>query len=249
MNPRAIKVIWLRELRVHFRDKPRLLSSLARSILWMVIFGGGFGAARFPGLSVDYQGFLFPGVIAMSVLFTSMHSGVSVIWDREFGFMKEILVSPASRFSILAGKLFGGSSIAVMEGGLIMLLGPLMGVHMTPGKALAALFIMLLTSMSLVGIGLIIASMMKSLEGFQIIMSFFVMPMFFLSGAIFPLDKIPAWMTPLTMINPLTYGVDALRAVLMDMGHYPVVVDLAILVLAATLTSLAGTRAFQNSGG
>ena len=248
MNPRAIKVIWMRELKVHFRDRARVISSLARSLLWMVIFGSGLGAARFAGMGVNYQVFLYPGVIAMTLLFTSMHSGISVIWDREFGFMKEILVSPASRMSIMAGKMMGGSTIAVVDATVILLLGPAIGVGLTPEKIVECLTIMFLASISLVGIGLTLSAFMKTFEGFQVIMTFFIMPMFFLSGAVFPLDKIPGWMVPLTEINPLTYGVDALRIILVGMGQHSLATDLAVMFAAAVLTSAAGTRAFQESG-
>ncbi|MFH1055184.1 MAG: ABC transporter permease [Candidatus Altiarchaeota archaeon] len=245
MNLRAVKVIWLRELKVHIRDRARVISGIARSILWMVVFGAGFGAARFTGLEVNYQEFLFPGVVAMSLLFTSMQSGISVIWDKEFGFLKEILVSPASRFSIMAGKLIGGATIAVMEGAIVLLMGPFIGVKLTVAKFLLCVALMFLSSLSLVGIGLIIASVMKSFEGFQVIMTFFIMPMFFLSGAIFPIDKIPKWMAPLTAIDPLTYGVDALRTVLIGVGYHQLGVDIAVMAAAAVVAAIIGTRAFR----
>jgi len=246
MSLRAVRSIWLRELKVHIRDRARVVSSISRSVLWLVIFGGGLGAARFAGLGVNYQEFLFPGVIAMSILFTSMHSGISVIWDKEFGFMKEILVSPASRFDIMAGKVAGGSTIAVVEGVIILLLGPVIGAKLTAAKIFASVVIMFLMSLSLVSIGLIVSAVMRSFEGFQSIMTFIIMPMFFLSGAVFPLDKVPSWMTPLTIVDPLTYGVDALRIILVGVGHHGMSTNVAVMIATAVITVSAGTQAFKS---
>jgi ABC-2 type transport system permease protein len=246
MNLRAIKTIWTRELKVQLRDKSNLISSVARPITWFLIFGSGFGAARFAGLNVDYREFLFPGVIAMSVLFTSMRSGISVIWDREFGFMKEILVSPASRYSIMAGKVLGTATIAITEGALIMVIGPFFGAKITPISFAVSLAILFLMSLSLVSIGLIISVFMKTFEGFQTLMTFIIMPMFFLSGAIFPLNQIPAWMTPLTTVNPLTHGVDALHIALLGMGRNAITVDITVIVAFAAVTMAVGTQAFKN---
>ncbi|MFH0863218.1 MAG: ABC transporter permease [Candidatus Altiarchaeota archaeon] len=246
MNIRAVKTIWLRECRVYYRDKAGRISSIARSVLWLVVFGGGFGAARFQGLGVDYQEFLFPGILAMSLLFTSIRSGISVIWDKEFGFMKEILVSPASRFEIMAGKVLGGSTIAMTEACIILLLGPLVGANLTPLNVVASIALMLLISLSLVSIGLIASSIMKTFEGFNTIMTFLIMPMFFLSGALFPVEQMPSWMSYVVAVNPLTYGVDALRWVLVGVGHTPLAIDLAVLGLAAAVTMGFGVRAFNN---
>jgi len=246
VNTRAAKTILVREVRVHLRDRASVISSVARSILWLVVFGGGFGAARFSGLQVNYQEFLFPGVIAMSLLFTSIRSGTSVIWDREFGFMKEILVSPASRFSIMAGKVAGGAAIAVMEGTIILFIGPIFGAKLTLFKVAASIALMFFISISLVSIGLIVATVMKTFEGFQTIMTFLIMPMFFMSGALFPINTLPQWMTPIVAVNPLTYGVDALRIVLLGIGQHSIITDLAVLAAAAVATVALGSQAFRN---
>jgi ABC-2 type transport system permease protein len=248
MSLRAVKTIAVREMKVNLRNKANIVSSISRSILWLIIFGSGFGAARFAGMELGYTKFLFPGVVAMSLLFTSLRSGISVIWDREFGFMKEILVSPASRYSITAGKVIGTATTAVLEGAVILLLGPIVGAEINAFNFTASLVLMFLISLSLVSMGLIIASFMKSFEGFQTVMTFLVMPMFFLSGALFPLDKIPSWMTPLTRINPLTYGVDALRFTLVGVGRNTILFDVGVLVAAAAFTIVLGTKAFENSG-
>ncbi len=246
MSYRAVKTIWFREIKVHMRDKASVASSIARSLLWLLVFGGGFGAARFANLGVDYQVFLFPGVVAMSLVFTSMRSGISVIWDREFGFMKEILVSPASRLAITAGKILGGSTISTFEAMIILLLGPFFGLDLTVQNFMQSVVIMFLTSLSLVGMGLVVASYMKSFEGFQVVMTFLIMPMFFLSGALFPLDDVPAWMAVVTRINPLTYGVDALRATLTGIGAHTIQYDLLIIIAAAVAATTLGSKAFKS---
>jgi ABC-2 type transport system permease protein len=176
-----------------------------------------------------------------------MHSGISVIWDKEFGFMKEILVSPASRFEIMAGKVLGGSTIAVVEGMIILLLGPIIGAKLTAAKIVTSITIMFLMSLSLVSIGLIVSAIMRSFEGFQSIMTFIIMPMFFLSGAVFPLDKVPSWMTPLTVLDPLTYGVDALRMTLVGVGYRSILVDVVVMTATAVVTISIGTKAFENT--
>jgi ABC-2 type transport system permease protein len=246
MTYRAIRTIWLRECKVYYRDKAGRISSICRSVLWLVVFGGGFGAARFQGLEVGYQEYIFPGIVAMSLLFTSIRSGISVIWDKEFGFMKEILVSPASRFTVMAGKVLGGATIAMTEACVLLLMGPFVGAKLTVLNVLGSVAIMLLTSLSLVSIGLIASSIMKTFEGFNTIMTFLIMPMFFLSGALFPIDKMPFWMAPVVAINPLTYGVDALRWTLVGVGHNSILVDLAVLAFAAAVTMSLGVRAFNN---
>jgi ABC-2 type transport system permease protein len=246
MNLRAVKTIWLRECKVYYRDKAGRISSIARSVLWLVVFGGGFGAARFQGLGTNYQEFLFPGILAMSLLFTSVRSGISVIWDSEFGFLKEILVSPARRIEILAGKVLGGSSIAMAEACIILALGPLVGAKLTVLNVVTCLAWMTLLSFTLVSIGLIASSIMKTFEGFNTIMTFLIMPMFFLSGALFPLSQMPGWMMPIVAVNPLTYGVDAMRWTLIGAGNNPLSLDLAALVFAAAVTMSLGARAFNS---
>jgi len=245
MNPRAVMVIWRRELKIYSRDKAGRISSIARSVLWLLVFGGGFGAARFSGLNVGYQEFLFPGIIAMSLIFTSMRSGISVIWDKEFGFLKEILVSPASRFSIMAGKVLGSSTIAVFEGLIVLVLGPFVGAKITLAKVVLCVAVMFLMSLTLVSLGLIMSMLMKTFEGFQSVMNLIIMPMFFLSGALFPIEKMPGWMTPLVAINPATYGVDMLRLVLVGVSNHTPAFDLALMLLYAAVAMTLGVRAFK----
>jgi ABC-2 type transport system permease protein len=222
-------------------------------LLWLVIFGAGFGL-RFtiPGLS--YQQVIFPGIVAQTLLFTSIFMGISVIWDKEFGFMKEILVSPISRFSIFLGKMFGDSSSAFLQGIIVLFVGIALGMSMDPLTFLYALPIMILITFGLVSIGLTIASFMDNLESFGAIQTFINLPLFFLSGALFPLKgpgiNLPSWLTAAAAWNPLTYGVDALRTVILGSAWTPLQIqplwiDIGILALFDIIMIAIGTWAFS----
>lgn len=209
-------IIWLREMIRYWRVKTRLVSSLAMPILWLVLFGSGMKATLALGgadAEFDFIQFLFPGVIGMSILFTSIFSVMSIVLDRQFGFLKEILVAPVSRVSIAFGKILGGSSTAMIQGTVMLLLAPFVGIKLSIWLILAMLPVMFLAAFALTSIGLVVASRMKTTEGFQMIMNFLMMPMFFLSGALFPLTNLPAWMDFLAKINPATYAIDLIRQV------------------------------------
>jgi len=242
---RAIKALWYREVKAYSNDRPRIISSLVRSLLWLVIFGSGFSAARFSGLDMNYQEFLFPGIIGMSLLFTSMFAGISVIWDREFGFLKEIVVAPISRSSMLLGRVLGGATIAMSEATLILLLSFVIGVQVNWINLPFILITMFLISSTLVSIGLTVASFIESFEGFNTIMSFVIMPMFFLSGAIFPFGNMPSWMKPLVYCNPLSYGVDAMRTLIIGVTYLNIYLDFAVLGACTLFTLSLGSRAFK----
>ncbi len=245
---RGLYTLWLREIKRFVRDRTRLISSFFQPLLWLVIFGVGFGA-RFtlPGLS--YQQYLFPGIVGQTLLFTSLFMGISVIWDREFGFMKEILVSPVSRFSIFLGKMFGDSTDALMQGTIVFAFGLLLGIPVDPLTFFASLPIMLLITFGLVSLGLTIASFMGSLESFGAVQTFVNLPLFFLSGALFPLSGsgIPDWLRIASMFNPLTYGVDALRSVILGAAWVPLqplYVNLAVVCVFDAVMIGVGTWAF-----
>jgi ABC-2 type transport system permease protein len=217
-------------------------------LLWLVIFGTG---VRFSGEigGLSYQQYIFPGIIGQTLLFTSMFMGISVIWDKEFGFMKEILVAPISRMSIFLGKMIGDSTDAVLQGIIVFFLGILLGVKIDIVMFLAILPIMLLTTFGLVSIGLTIASYMVDLESFGVIQSFINLPMFFLSGALFPIrgDTVPGWLQAASNLNPLTYGVDALRTLILGGAHslYPLYIDLAVICGFDLVMIIFGTWAFS----
>lgn len=216
---RGVYIIWYRDVLRFWRDRPRIIASIAQPALYLFIFGSGlssaFGGARDGGLSGDYIQFLFPGVVAMALLFTSIFSAMSIVWDREFGFLKEVLVAPMSRSAVAIGKALGGSTQAVLQGSIILILAPLVGVILTPLVIIQVIPLMFLLSFSLTSLGIALASRLKSMEGFQVIMNFLMMPMFFLSGALFPLVGIPDWLKVLTRLDPATYGVDPIRRVML----------------------------------
>lgn len=218
---RGIYTLWLREVKRYLRDRARIISSFFQPLLWLVIFGSGI---RFSGMigNLTYQQYIFPGIIGQTLLFTSMFMGISVIWDREFGFLKEILVAPISRFSVFLGKMLGDSTDAVIQGIIVFVLGLLLGIHLDIWTFFEALPIMILITFGLVGIGLTVASFIDSLESFGVIQSFINLPLFFLSGALFPIrGDVPNWLQIVSSFNPLTYGVDALRTVVLGNAWHP----------------------------
>jgi ABC-2 type transport system permease protein len=228
------------------RARSRLVSSLAMPFFWMVLIGVGFSSSfSLPGM--NYMTFMAPGIVGMVVFFASVMSGVSVIWDRQFGFLKEILVAPVSRTSIVLGKTLGGATVACISGMLMLLVASLLGAIVPSIGILAAVVFMVLIATSFVAVGLIIASRMRSMEGFQMIMSFVMMPIFFLSGALFPLQNTPQWMQTIASFNPLTYGVDGLRDALVGAGMFPMWIDFAALVITSAILVLIGGYLFRKS--
>jgi ABC-2 type transport system permease protein len=210
------------------RDRFRLVASLAQPLLYLVIFGTGLsaslGGARgggFGGGSLDYKQFLYGGIIGMSILFIAIFSGMSIVWDREFGFLKEILVAPINRSAVAVGKTLGGASQAMVQGLILLFLAPVAGVSLTPVSVLELLPLMFILCFSLTAMGVALASRMRSMQGFQGVMNFLMMPIFFLSGALFPLRGLPAWMDVLTHLDPLAFGVDPIRKVILRGSGIP----------------------------
>ena len=239
----AIYWVWWRELRRYTRDKSRVLSSFVQPILFLIVLGSGFGFVRVSNL--NYQTFLFPGIVAISLVGISISSGISVIWDREFGFLKEILVAPVSRISIFIGKALGGCTTALIQGILILCLSFFFGINLDFQTFFSAVFIMGLISLGLVSIGLIIASLLETIEGFGLIMNFLIMPLMFLSAAFFPLDQAPSWLRTASLLDPLTYGVDALRQTLIKVSFIQFYLDLLVLTGFSFVTIVIGGIAFN----
>ncbi len=237
-----IYTIWLREMIRFIRARSRIITSLAMPFFWLIFIGVGFGSVV---TEMNYINFLAPGIIGMIILFTSIFSGMSIIWDRQFGFLKEILVAPVSRSSIMLGKVLGGATIAVVSALIMILITILIGFIPISIGIVPAVIFMILTAMCFVSIGLIIASKMKSMEGFQMVMSFLIMPVFFLSGALFPLENTPQWMQTIAYFDPLTYGIDGLRASLISHSIFPLWLDLAALLLFSTVLVLIGACVFR----
>jgi len=246
---RGIYTLWLREVKKFLREKPRLINAFCQPLLWLFIFGTGMRfSSAIPG--INYQEFIFPGLVIQAMLFTSMFLGVSVIWDREFGFLKEILVSPISRTCIFLGKMLGVSTDVMIQGIIIFPFAFLIGIRTDLYIFLKALPIMLLVTFGLVCIGLTFASLMKSFEGFGLIQTFINLPMFFLSGALFPLANVPAWLQWASYLNPLTYGVDALRTVMMGdtwVQLFPMSLDILVLLGFDILMFIIGKTAFSRT--
>ncbi len=214
---RGLWVVAYRELLRIVHDKARMASTLAMPLMFFVMFGAGFGrmiGAMTPG--VNFIQFLFPGIIAQTVFMTSIFSGLSVVWDREFGFLRELLVAPISRFGIVAGKVLGGAILALVQASFILVLAPFLHVPLSFAILLNAIPLLILFSLSLSSLGILLASRIGSQQGFQMMMQLFIMPMIFLSGAFFPLNRVPPWLAVVSKINPLTYGVDAIRHAFLD---------------------------------
>ncbi|MDH4270008.1 MAG: ABC transporter permease [Dehalococcoidia bacterium] len=237
---RTIWVIAYRELLRFVQDRPRMFSSFSMPIIFLIIFGAGFGrliGQMMPG--VDYIQFMYPGILAMTVLMTSVMSGVSIVWDREFGFLKEVLVSPLSRSGVLAGKAVGAATIAIIQGAIMLVLAPIVNVPINLGTVLALLPLLLILSLSLSGLGLLIGARMRSQQGFQIVMQLVIFPLMFLSGIFFPVSGVATWLEVLSKLNPVTYGIDAIRQVFLGtevagvtvFGHTMGIVDSAIVVV------------------
>ena len=240
----AIYSMWYRDVLRFSRDRSRIASSLGQPVLFLFIVGVGLSPSmgRLGGQrGINYVEFIFPGIIAMSVLFAAVFSAISTVWDREFGFLKEVLVAPVPRWAVAVGKALGGSTTAVFQGALLLLFAPLVGVGLTPLSVVRLLAVMFLIAFALSSMGLAIAARMKSVQSFPLVLNFLMMPMFFLSGALFPLGNAPAWLTVLTMVNPITYGVDAMRQIILSHAGVPadVLAQLGIGLLGHTLNLLA----------
>jgi len=210
----SIQVIAYREFLRFVQDRMRMISSFSMPVLFLIIFGAGFGkliGQMMPG--VDYIQFMYPGIVAMTVLMTSIMSGVSIVWDREFGFLKEVLVSPLNRSGILLGKAVGGAGIAIVQGLIMLVIAPFVGVSLSWGIVLGLIPLIIILSLSLSALGLLIGARMRSQQGFQITMQLVIFPMMFLSGIFFPLSGVATWLEVLSKINPVTYAIDAIRQV------------------------------------
>ncbi len=239
-------MIWKRELIRFGRDRTQIAGSFARPVLWLLILGLGMGSA-FPGFGhVPYIAFLFPGIVAMNLIYGSFLSAISIIWDREFGFLKEMLVAPIPRASIALGKSASGATVACLQGVLVFCFVPFLGLSIPLWKLLAGLPIMFLIAFPLTAMGILLASRMTSFEGFGTLANFVVMPMFFLSGAVFPLNSAPPFLRLMGRVNPLFYGVDLLREVFYGAQGHPWVMSISILLLFSAAAISGAVLAFAH---
>jgi len=241
-----IYALWLRETKVFLREKSRLVASTFTPLLWLFVIGTGFGSSTSLTLhSVDYQKFIFPGIVCMSVVFSSVFFGSYIIWDRKFDFLKSVMVAPVSRAIIFTGKTFGGMTNSLIQAAILLVVGIIIGMQFSPFAMIQTIVVILLLSFALTSLGLTLGSYMTSLEGFQMIMSFVVFPLFFLSGALFPIDKLPQWLSILTTIDPVTYAVDALRNIILGIGSKTFGLDMSILISYAAALGALGSYSFR----
>ncbi len=254
-NLKAVYVISYREFKKFVRERSRLLGTMARPILWLFVVGGGLSRLVTVTGKVSYTQFIFPGMIGMTILFASIFSAISIVWDREFGFLKEILVAPISRLSIVIGKAMAGTTISLVQVLIMVLFIPVLGIHISPGQFMLLLLSSAMLAFSLTAFGILVAARMSSYEGFNIIMNFLVMPMFFLSGAMYPVKLLPPVLKWLTHINPVTYGVDALKNALLTeaagsaMGpEYPLSFDLLVIGLFMIAAVTLANYSFRKAG-
>ncbi len=243
----VIYALWRRDMIKFLRDRRSLVTSLVRPFLWLVAFGFGLRASvKLPGVAgADYVSFLVPGMATMTVLFSSMFAAISIVWEREFGFLKELLVAPTPRGAIVVAKLAAGSATATVEAGLMLVLSPLIGARFSVVGALAALPLLALFGMAINALGIIVAARMRSFEGFGSIVNFVIQPIFFLSGALYPIDTLPRALRAVVLLNPMSYAVDAVRGLCLGGNHFPIVVDVAVVLLTALAFGMLARRAFN----
>ena len=242
----AIYVLWLRELKRYSRSRAQIVASLGQPLLYLLVLGFGLGPVFQRAGNGSYLQFVAPGVVGMTILFSSIFSGMGLLWDRQFGFLKETLVAPVPRWNIMIGRTLGGATVAVIQGMLVMLVCLLAGfrpVNMV--TAPAGFLFMLLIAMVFGALGTAIGSVLKDMQGFQLIMNFLVMPIFFMSGALFPLTNLPRALAVLTRLDPLSYGIDGLRGTLIHSSYFGLTFDVAILLLAASGLLGVGTYLFS----
>ena len=267
---KTIYTIWLREAKTFWREKARIVAMIGQPLLYLLILGNGITAGMRLNRAgaVGYIQFLYPGVIAMSILFTSIFSALSIIWDREFGFLKEVLVAPVPRWAVAMGKAFGGATIAMVQAIIMIVMAPLVGITLSIMIIAKLLVLAFLMSFAVTSLGIVIASRMASMQSFQMVMNFLIMPIYFLSGAMFPMTSAPTWLKSLMAVDPLTYGVDAIRNVvfsnttienggvvssLIDVARQGGLVrwdlgfDVALMALVALALAAAGAWSFSKA--
>lgn len=221
-----------RDIIRSFRQRSQLYGSIMRPVIWLFLLGTGLRSSFSAPAGFTYTQYIFPGMIVMNILFASIMSGTTIIWDREFGFLKEIMVAPMSRISIVFGKTLSGSIIATIQGVIVLAFFPLVGLHLSVIQVILIIPGMFIIALSITSLGIMIASRMTSFEGFGTINNFLVMPLFFLSGAMYPTDSVPSWLKPMIYINPVSYAVNLLRGIALKINtNY--LIDIGVIVIFA----------------
>jgi ABC-2 type transport system permease protein len=242
----AIYILWLRELKRYVRSKAQIAASLGQPLLYLLALGFGFGPVFEKSGSGNYLQFLSPGIISMSILFTSIFSGIAMLWDRQFGFLKETLVAPVPRIQIMIGRTLGGATVAVIQATIVFLACLLVGFRPAHWAMIPLAFLfMMLIALVFASLGTAFGSVLQDMQGFQLIMNFMVLPIYFLSGALYPLTNLNKPMAIVTHLDPLAYGVDALRNILSGITHFPLTLDLALLSGVAVIFLTLGAWLFS----
>ncbi|MEA1958477.1 MAG: ABC transporter permease [Chloroflexota bacterium] len=255
-NLRGVYTIWYRDILRFWRDKARLFSSFAMPVLYLVIFGTGIASAFSAG-EFDYISFMYPGIIGMVVIISAMFSGMTVVFDREFGFLKEVLVAPISRTSVVIGKVLGGATIATIQGLVMLVFIPFADVSITVGGGFMLVALMFMVALAITSMGLFIASRIRSMEAFQAMMQLLMFPLVFISPVMFPVETLPSWLGILVKLNPVSYGVDAMRQAVLGADasamfgielfgyRMPVILDAAVVVAFGLIMGALAIRSFR----
>ena len=244
---KKIYYLWLRQIKKYWRSKPRLIGTLVQPMVFLLMFGYGMGGT-FAQAGGNYLDFLVPGIIGMSIIFTSIFAGMEMIWDRQFGFLKETLVAPMPRMDVMLGRTLGGATVATIQGVIVLCISIFFGFRPIGWfSVLPAIFIMFLIALVFSSIGTIIGSLLDDIQAFSLIINFLVQPLFFLSGALFPLQGLPTWLSAVSRIDPLTYGVNAMRFLLANISYHDLGLGLStvILIVMSLVLLWAGSEAFE----
>ncbi len=259
-NLRAVYIIWYRDLLRFWNDKTRFIGSLITPFFFLVIFGTGIGSAlagQFGDGTMDYKQFMYPGILGMVVLMNATMSGMSIVWDREFGFLKEVLVAPISRSAVAIGKALGGTTIATAQGVLMLVFIPYVGVNVSAAGIFTLIAVMFVFAMSVTSLGILIASRIRSIEAFQLVMQLMLFPLLFLSPALFPAGTLPPWLGIIVKMNPVSYGIDAMRQAVLGVEQtamfglelfgyrMPIILNLAVLAAFGAIMAALAVRSFR----
>ena len=242
----AVYIMWLREVKRFIRSKSHIIGALGQPLLFLIALGYGLGPVFAKAGQGNYLEFIAPGIIGMTIIFTAIFNGMQVIWDRQFGFLKETMVAPVSRLSIMFGRTLGGATVSTAQGILVLVLATVAGFRpVSLIGILPALVVMLLIALLFSALGIMVASLLKDMQGFQLIMNFLVMPLVFLSGAFFPLGDAPSLLVLVARFDPLSYGIDALRSFLIGTNAFPLVLDISVLVIITSIFLALGSYFFS----
>jgi len=243
---KIIYILWIRQIKRYIRSKSRIFGALGQPVLFLIALGYGLGPVFQKAGEGNYLQFIAPGIIGMSIIFTSVFSGIEIIWDRQFGFLKETLVAPVPRFNIMLGRTLGGATVATIQGIIVFFISLLVGFRPTNIYFIfPAFLIMFLIALLFTAVGTAIASQLEDMQGFQLIVNFLIMPIFFLSGAVFPLGDSPKLLMAVVKIDPLSYGIDALRSLLIGSSHFGMLLDISVLLSITLFFILVGSYLFS----